>query len=52
MSKRPNQQANGDPNTPFPVTSGFEAIAFQRGTEIVISYAGTYVNTAADIVAN
>jgi hypothetical protein len=31
-----------DPDTPsFPVTSGFEAISFQRGTEIVISYAGT-----------
>ena len=33
-----------DPTTAtgFPVTSGFEAIAFQRGSEIVVSYAGTY----------
>ena len=32
-----------DPTTPtFPTTSGFEAISFQRGTDIVISYAGTY----------
>ncbi len=31
-----------DPATPsFPTTSGFEAISFQRGAEIVISYAGT-----------
>lgn len=35
-----------DPTTAavFPVTSGFEAIAFQNGTDIVISYAGTYAN--------
>jgi len=25
----------------FPTSSGFEAISFQRGSEIVISYAGT-----------
>lgn len=33
-----------DPTTAtgFPVTSGFEAISFQKGSEIVISYAGTY----------
>ena len=31
-----------NPDTPsFHATSGFEAISFQRGTEIVISYAGT-----------
>ncbi len=30
------------PNETFPLDSGFEAIAFQRGNEIVISYAGTY----------
>ncbi len=30
------------PNDTFPQDSGFEAIAFQRGNEIVISYAGTY----------
>ncbi|MBI5671843.1 MAG: hypothetical protein HZC50_00925 [Nitrospirae bacterium] len=31
-----------DPTTPtFPTTVGFEAISFQRGSEIVISYAGT-----------
>lgn len=33
-----------DPTTAeaFPTISGFEAISFQRGTEIVISFAGTY----------
>jgi hypothetical protein len=37
----------------FPVTSGFEAIAFQKGTEIVISYAGTYdKDVKGDIVAD
>lgn len=30
------------PNETFPLDSGFEAIAFQRGNEIVISYAGTF----------
>ncbi len=34
-----------DPTTPtFPSTGGFEAVSFQRGTEIVISYAGTYAS--------
>ena len=28
----------------FPVTAGFEAISFSNGSEIVISYAGTYDN--------
>ena len=40
-----------DPKTPtFPTTSGFEAVSFQRGTDIVISYAGT--GTAIDWLAN
>jgi hypothetical protein len=29
-------------NPAFPTTGGFEATSFQRGNEIVISYAGTY----------
>ena len=38
-----------DPATPsFPATSGFEAISFQRGTDIVISYAGTNPNSLLD----
>jgi hypothetical protein len=43
-----------DPDNPsFPTTSGFEAISFQRGTDIVISYAGTYdKDTAGDIFAD
>lgn len=32
--------------------SGFEAITFQRGTEIVISYAGTYPGSLADWLTN
>lgn len=41
-----------DPTTAsvFPVTAGFEAVSFQRGTDIVISYAGT--GTAIDWLAN
>lgn len=32
-----------DSTTPnIPTTSGFEAVSFQRGDEIVISFAGTY----------
>ena len=43
-----------DPSTAaiFPVSSGFEAVAFQSGTQIVISYAGTYSKSAADIQAD
>lgn len=33
-------------------TTGFEAIAFTNGTEIVISFAGTYENSAADIITD
>ena len=33
-------------------TTGFEAIAFTNGTEIVISFAGTYEKSAADWLAN
>ena len=36
----------------FPVSAGFEAVAFQKGTEIVISYAGTYTKQGADIQAD
>ena len=37
----------------FPVSAGFEAISFQRGSEIVISYAGTYLkDIAGDQAAN
>lgn len=32
--------------------TGFEARAFQSGTEIVISYAGTYTKQNADIIAD
>lgn len=32
--------------------SGFEAISFQKGNEIVISFAGTYNKSAADIEAD
>jgi Ca2+-binding RTX toxin-like protein len=40
-----------DPAAPsFPATSGFEAVSFQRGTAIVISYTGT--GTAVDWIAN
>ncbi len=43
-----------DPTTPtFPTTDGFEAIAFTNGTEIIISYAGTYArDIAGDWAAN
>ena len=38
-----------DPTTPsFPATSGFEAISFVMGTELVISYAGTNPNSLLD----
>ena len=42
-----------DPSTAaiFPASSGFEAVAFQSSTEIVISYAGTYSKSGADIKA-
>ena len=42
-----------DPSTAaiFPASSGFEAVAFQSGTEIVISYAGTYSKSGADTQA-
>jgi len=30
------------PNSDYPISSGFEAVYFQRGNEIVISFAGTY----------
>ena len=37
----------------FPVgNTGFEAISFKRGAEIVISYAGTYDKSGADIAAD
>jgi Ca2+-binding RTX toxin-like protein len=37
----------------FPVTAGFEAISFQNGTEIVISFAGTYdKDITGDIAAD
>ena len=37
----------------FPTTSGFEAVSFQRGTDIVISFAGTYdKDLTGDWVAN
>jgi hypothetical protein len=36
------------PNSTYPTTSGFEAVAFQRGTEIVISFAGTNPNSLLD----
>jgi len=32
------------PNSNFPTSSGFEAVSFQRGDEIVISFAGTNPN--------
>ena len=43
-----------DPSTSavFPVSAGFEAVAFQKGSEIVISYAGTYSKSGADIQAD
>jgi Lipase (class 3) len=42
-----------DTATAFPVTAGFEAISFQRGNEIVISYAGTYdKDISGDLVAD
>ena len=41
------------PNTPYPTTSGFEAGAFQKGSEIVISYAGTNPSDlTGDMAAN
>lgn len=37
----------------FPTTAGFEAVAFQKGTDIVISYAGTNsADVSGDIAAN
>lgn len=36
----------------FQATDGFEAIAFTNGTEIVISFAGTYENSPADIITD
>jgi RTX calcium-binding nonapeptide repeat (4 copies)/Lipase (class 3) len=33
-----------DPTSNFQASSGFEAVAFKKGTEIVISYAGTYLS--------
>lgn len=43
-----------DPTTAaaFQATDGFEAISFTNGTEIVISFAGTYDGSAADWLAN
>jgi hypothetical protein len=43
-----------DPAAPsFPATSGFEAISFQRGNDIVISYAGTDpTDLSGDIAAD
>lgn len=40
-----------DPTTAlaFPVTDGFEAVSFVNGNEIVISFAGTYLPSTADI---
>ncbi|MGB3225127.1 MAG: hypothetical protein WBB23_20210, partial [Desulforhopalus sp.] len=32
--------------------SGFEAVSFQRGNEIVISFAGTYPKSGADLLAD
>lgn len=36
----------------FPVTTGFEAVTFTNGTEVVISYAGTGPGLNPDWVAN
>ncbi len=33
-------------------SSGFEAVSFQRGDEIVISYAGTYPGQTGDLLAD
>ena len=42
-----------DPTTPsFPTSGGFEAVSFQRGTEIVISYTGTDPTSLADLWAD
>ena len=42
-----------DPTSNFQATSGFEAVAFKKGTEIVISYAGTYpADISGDQLAN
>ena len=42
-----------DPTNPgFQATSGFEAISFQRGNEIVISFAGTDPSQPGDLLAD
>ena len=42
-----------DPTTPgFPTTHGFEAVSFTKGTDIVISYAGTDEDSLGDIAAD
>jgi Ca2+-binding RTX toxin-like protein len=42
-----------DPSTPtFPTSAGFEAVSFTNGSEIVISFAGTYDQSAADLFAD
>ena len=43
-----------DPSTNaiFPVSAGFEAVSFQSGSEIVVSYAGTYSKSGADLQAD
>jgi len=40
------------PNETFPSSSGFEAVSFQRGDEIVISYAGTYNKSFGDLATD
>ena len=41
------------PNTDYPTTGGFEASAFQKGSEIVISYTGTNLSDlSGDMAAN
>lgn len=42
-----------DPASPsFPTSGGFEAVSFQRGSEIVISYAGTDPTSLTDLWTN
>jgi len=40
------------PNDTYPTSSGFEALSFTNGSEIVISFAGTDSKSAGDIAAD